>query len=149
MLRIEAGLVSDIRNLDGEKKALVYDNYSKLITATDTIRFMREKMDPMMPGTTTLGPAIGHIAETAATLKREMRDGNVDGKEERKRKQQETVRWVLASAERIKQMKRDGNDDEAFEELEKVEKVLDKWQGVKGVEGVRKACLAAVEVAGD
>ncbi len=28
----------EIRGLDGERKALVYDNYSKLIAATDTIR---------------------------------------------------------------------------------------------------------------
>ena len=27
-----------MRGLDGEKKALVYDNYSRLIAATDTIR---------------------------------------------------------------------------------------------------------------
>ena len=38
LLKIESGLINDIRALDGEKKALVYDNYSKLITATDTIR---------------------------------------------------------------------------------------------------------------
>lgn len=29
---------AEIKGLDGERKALVYDNYSKLITATDTIR---------------------------------------------------------------------------------------------------------------
>lgn len=28
----------EIRGFDGERKALVYDNYSKLIAATDTIR---------------------------------------------------------------------------------------------------------------
>ncbi len=28
----------EIRSLDGERKALVYDNYSKLIAATDTIK---------------------------------------------------------------------------------------------------------------
>lgn len=38
LLKIESGLINEIRGLDGEKKALVYDNYSKLITATDTIR---------------------------------------------------------------------------------------------------------------
>lgn len=38
LLKVESGLVNEIRALDGEKKALVYDNYSKLITATDTIR---------------------------------------------------------------------------------------------------------------
>ncbi len=29
---------AEIKGLDGERKALVYDNYSKLIAATDTIR---------------------------------------------------------------------------------------------------------------
>lgn len=38
LLRIERVLVNEIKALDGERKALVYDNYSKLITATDTIR---------------------------------------------------------------------------------------------------------------
>jgi hypothetical protein len=38
VLRVEKELVSEIRGLDGERKALVYDNYSKLISATDTIR---------------------------------------------------------------------------------------------------------------
>jgi hypothetical protein len=38
LLALENELVADIRTLDGERKALVYDNYSKLITATDTIK---------------------------------------------------------------------------------------------------------------
>lgn len=38
ILKVEAGLLRDIRGFDGERKALVYDNYSKLIGATDTIR---------------------------------------------------------------------------------------------------------------
>ena len=33
--------VLEIKGLDGERKALVYDNYSKLIAATDTIRKVR------------------------------------------------------------------------------------------------------------
>ena len=41
LLALENELVADIRTLDGERKALVYDNYSKLITATDTIKKVR------------------------------------------------------------------------------------------------------------
>jgi hypothetical protein len=41
VLKVENGLVGEIRGLDGEKKALVYDNYSKLIRATETIRRVR------------------------------------------------------------------------------------------------------------
>ena len=31
-------MIKDIRNLEGERKSLVYDNYNKLIAATETIR---------------------------------------------------------------------------------------------------------------
>lgn len=38
LLRLEGVLINEIKALDGEMKALVYDNYSKLITAMDTIK---------------------------------------------------------------------------------------------------------------
>lgn len=38
LLRLYTRVLGEIRALDAEKKALVYDNYSKLITATETIR---------------------------------------------------------------------------------------------------------------
>ena len=38
LLALEHELVADVRTLDGERKALVYDNYSKLISASDTIK---------------------------------------------------------------------------------------------------------------
>jgi len=41
-------LTADIRNLDGERKSLVYDNYNKLIAATETIRkvpFLRKALE--------------------------------------------------------------------------------------------------------
>lgn len=38
LLKAYTRILGEIRALDAEKKALVYDNYSKLITATETIR---------------------------------------------------------------------------------------------------------------
>jgi hypothetical protein len=38
LLRLYTRVLGEIRALDAEKKALVYDNYSKLISATETIR---------------------------------------------------------------------------------------------------------------
>ena len=38
LVRMENDLVQEIRNLDGERKSLVYDNYNKLVAATETIR---------------------------------------------------------------------------------------------------------------
>lgn len=41
LLKVYTRVLGEIRALDAEKKALVYDNYSKLITATETIRKVR------------------------------------------------------------------------------------------------------------
>lgn len=41
LLRLYTQVVGEVRALDAEKKALVYDNYSKLIAATETIRKVR------------------------------------------------------------------------------------------------------------
>lgn len=44
-------LVHEIRTLDGEMQKLVYDNYNKFITATETIKEMKQDvygMDPDM-----------------------------------------------------------------------------------------------------
>lgn len=149
VLKVEAGLVSEIRSLDGEKKALVYDNYSKLIAATDTIRSMREKMDPLTPTTSTLTPAIGHIAETASSLSGQLkasrgRSGTVGADDGKQKDQQATVRWVLAAPSRLEAFLEEGKREEAEKEWHDVQRLLEKWSEVRGVEDVRKACEAAM-----
>lgn len=42
LLRLYTRVVGEVRALDAEKKALVYDNYSKLISATETIQKVRD-----------------------------------------------------------------------------------------------------------
>lgn len=151
VLRIEAGLISDIRSLDGEKKALVYDNYSKLIAATDTIRSMREKMDPLTPTTITLTPAIGHIAETAARLSADLKESHAQQKpagtsvDDTRRRQQETVKWVLDTPARLNEKVENGRRDAAKEDWEEVSSILSRWQSVKGVGELRQACLKALK----
>ena len=149
VLKVEAGLVSEIRSLDGEKKALVYDNYSKLIAATDTIRNMREKMDPLTPTTSTLTPAIGHIAETAATLSSELKKSNTvsapESEAQRKQREQNaTVRWVLKAPSRLRMLRESDRKDEAERQWEDINRLLSKWDGVRGVSEVRQACMLAM-----
>jgi len=144
VMRVEAGLISEIRTLDGEKKALVYDNYSKLIAATDTIRKMRTNMDPLTPTTATLTPAIGHIAETATALSESLRkqhgDGGTSETQKKKKEQQELVRWVLDAPSRLGKLVEDGREEEAKTEWSRVSSLLDKWTPVSGVKDVRRAC---------
>lgn len=118
---------------------------------------MRGNMDPLAPTTHTLGPAIAYIAETAASLSSSMQnlqnkpeglgiDIHVQGdsaEEEaaaRKRKQQETVRWVLGTPRRLRNLIDQEQEEEAAKEWEEVSKILDKWRNVAGVQELRAAC---------
>ncbi|RYP51303.1 hypothetical protein DL768_003307 [Monosporascus sp. mg162] len=74
LLRLYARVVGETRALDAEKKALVYDNYSKLISATETIRKMRSKMDPLNPMASTLDPAIAQIYTQATAIRDSLRE---------------------------------------------------------------------------
>ncbi|KAF4556336.1 Vps51/Vps67-like protein [Elsinoe fawcettii] len=141
VLRVEASLLKDIRGFDGEKKALVYDNYSKLIGATDTIRKMRGNMDPLKPTFTTLSPAITHIADTAEKLSSSTSERSGLAKDNEKRsKQQKAVQFVLETPTRLKQLLDEGQHEAASKDWEKVSKVLEKWKDVPGAAGLQEEC---------
>ncbi|KAH7382954.1 Vps51/Vps67-domain-containing protein [Cadophora sp. MPI-SDFR-AT-0126] len=59
VLGIYRGVLADVRALDAERKALVYDNYSKLIVATEMIGRMREGVRVGEGGTAGIGGLVG------------------------------------------------------------------------------------------
>lgn len=81
LLKTYARILQEIRALDAEKKALVYDNYSKLISATETIRKMRTSMfdsdsktgDRLDPMASTLDAVLGKVYELASGIRGELR----------------------------------------------------------------------------
>lgn len=118
---------------------------------------MRGNMDPLAPTTHTLGPAISHIAETAASLSSSMQvlqakpeglgiDIRVQGEPQeeeaaaKKQKQKDTVLWVMGTPKRLRDLVDQEQDEEAAKEWEEVSKILDKWDNVPGVPELRAAC---------
>lgn len=150
----------DIRALDAEKKALVYDNYSKLIAATETIRKMRSNMDPLNPMASTLDPAIARIYERANAVKLELKNSmsdvelrNAEMSEEewvaviRKRQAAEIAKRVLDVPERLRQLVTEGKADEARDLWSENLRILQKWRtSGKGGEDVQ-ACIDDGEAA--
>ncbi|RFU27908.1 hypothetical protein B7463_g8455, partial [Scytalidium lignicola] len=140
-------VLTDIRALDAEKKALVYDNYSKLIAATETIRKMRVNMDPLNPMASTLDPAIASVYERANGIKMQFRDSMTESqrikaqmsaeekaKVEKRDKLREMAKKALNTPERLRQLVAIGKIEEARNEWEPVLRLLEKWkeQGVGG-----------------
>lgn len=63
LLSKENDLVSEIRELDSDRKSLVYDNYSKLIAAVETIHKMRSTLSELDPSTKNLATSIEKITK--------------------------------------------------------------------------------------
>ncbi|KAJ5692506.1 hypothetical protein N7462_001929 [Penicillium macrosclerotiorum] len=151
ILKAENTLVGDIRTLDGERKALVYDNYSKLIRAVETIGKMRKSMDERgapLTMTKTLGPAIAFVAETASSLIKEGEEQRRQMKEEREAEsgsntkvtEKETVRWVLGTPDRLQALLAEEKQEEAEKDWKEIQQLLDAWGQVKGVAEIRETC---------
>jgi hypothetical protein len=147
LLRTYNGVLTDIRALDAERKALVYDNYSKLITATETIRKMREKMDPLNPVATTLDPAIASIYARAEAIREELKASMPEAKRRememgaekrrellRKRRRREVVLRVLETPEKVRVLVKEGREEEAKRIWERSLALLERWKE-RGVGG--------------
>ncbi|CAG8232863.1 unnamed protein product [Penicillium salamii] len=150
VLKAENTLVGDIRTLDGERKALVYDNYSKLIRAVETIGKMRRSMDERgapLTMTKTLGPAIAFVAETAGGLIKEgeeqrkrMKEAKQNNGDSSIKSEKDTVRWVLAAPQRLEGLLADEKQEDAEKDWKEIQGLLDAWGNVKGVAEIREAC---------
>lgn len=159
-------LVSEIRTLDGERKALVYDNYSKLIKAVGTIAEMQKGMHKRegqdrygvlgerkeqamgagLDGVDGLERKLDGLLEMARNLQGEERK-EVSGDGREKRRQKKMVKWALAAPGRLQRMVALGKRDEAVREYHYVTELLDKWDGVGGVEELKAECAKVMESA--
>jgi len=63
LLRSDNELVQEIRVLEGEKKALVYDNYSKLIAASNSIEQIRKELAPLTQSRDKLMATVERVRE--------------------------------------------------------------------------------------
>jgi hypothetical protein len=147
LLRTYNGVLTDIRALDAERKALVYDNYSKLIMATETIRKMRERMDPLNPVATTLDPAIASIYARAEAIREELKTSMPEAKRKememgaderrellRKRRRREVALRALEAPERVRGLVKEGREEEAGKLWETTLALLERWKE-RGVGG--------------
>lgn len=129
---------------------------------------MRTNMDPLTPTTSTLTPAISHIAETAANLSASLVDkrpnapkiitpgsegSNPDSSEkaaqslEKRKNERQTVRWALDTPKRLRELISEDKSEEAAEEWTEVKALLEKWEGAEGVSALKKECEDVIKSA--
>ena len=80
LLRQDDRMVKEIRELDSGMRELVYENYNKFISATDTIRAMKDNVESMEAEMDTLLTNMQAISASSAALNAslEAKRNNVD-----------------------------------------------------------------------
>ncbi|KAG0336451.1 Vacuolar protein sorting-associated protein 51 [Podila humilis] len=68
LVQTDNELVADIRQLDGDMKTLVYENYSKFLSATDTINKMKTNVDNLESEMSRLTQNIDKIATSSSAI---------------------------------------------------------------------------------
>ncbi|KAJ9611698.1 hypothetical protein H2200_004882 [Cladophialophora chaetospira] len=161
ILKIESALVSEIRTLDGERKALVYDNYSKLIKAVGTIAEMQkgmhkdahqDRLASVLGKQNNQQPAgldgVKEVGEKLDGLLKVMKELSLGEKPKsvqvtgaaRQNRQKETVKWALDAPERLQRLLNEDRREEAENLHTSVLDLLRRWEGIDGVDELKHKC---------
>ncbi len=150
VLAIYKGVLGDVRALDAERKSLVYDNYSKLIAATEMIGKMRAGVGESGGGHDGRGgigqgkaegfegveELVERVRKGVEGLRRkgEGRDRVERERVEAQRRKRAVVERVLGAPERVRLLIGQGKVKEAKGVWEKEKRLLERWKE-RGVGG--------------
>lgn len=68
LIHIDNVLAGEIKKLDGDMKTLVYENYNKFISATETIRKMKSNVEGMEGGMKELAETMEQITSSSERI---------------------------------------------------------------------------------
>ncbi|ORZ02980.1 Vps51/Vps67-domain-containing protein [Syncephalastrum racemosum] len=139
-------LVSEIRGIDGDMKTLVYENYSKFISATDTIHKMKSNVESMESEMSLLTDNINNITDHCTTLNTALgpnrdkirRLTNVHNLLKR-------LQFIFDLPNRLNQCLATGNYHQAVKFYSRASRLLDHYQHMSAFKGIERDCLAITD----
>lgn len=136
ILEAENGLVSEIRGLESEKKALIYNNYSKLILAANTLNTIQQDDNVSNEKIDQLHGSLKAVADLSTRiLKSSKQSAQVDVNHAH------LAKWLLSVPERTKRFQENGQIDKAQTEAKMALEMLDMMGlSSKSIETVTTAC---------
>lgn len=77
LLARENSLISDIRSFDNDLQTLVYDNYSKFLGATDTVRSLRQNITALTEEMGSLRENLHHVSQRSQAIGADLEDNRL------------------------------------------------------------------------
>ncbi|KAJ1729994.1 hypothetical protein LPJ61_003250, partial [Coemansia biformis] len=151
LLRVDNQLVGEMRQIDGDMKTMVYENYSKFISAAETIRRIQHDADMM-------DMEMGRLSERVRTISAKMAavDGQFAGRREqirrlsRERQQLSSLQFLFDLPDQLSMLIGRGQFVEAAKAWARTQPLLEHYRqlGVfAAVEKDGKEIMASVEAA--
>lgn len=134
-------LVGEIREIDGEMKTLVYENYNKFISATDTIRKMKSNVEDMES-------EMGRLNKNIAEISRQSKFINEELGPNRKKIQQlsnvhnslKRLQFIFELPNRLQQCLTKKKYSQAVKYYYKASRLLSHYQDMAAFKGIERDC---------
>lgn len=137
----EAAIVRDTQTLHSDMQTLVYENYNKFISATDTIRQMKTEfkqmeteMNLLMTKMSSINEFSGRIAGTMRGTRQQL--GQLSGKHALLQK----LQFLSSLPGTLKRLRADGNYRQAVVEFGQAQKWLQQYGQQPSFRGIHADC---------
>uniref|UniRef100_A0A1I8G024 Vacuolar protein sorting-associated protein 51 homolog n=1 Tax=Macrostomum lignano TaxID=282301 RepID=A0A1I8G024_9PLAT len=145
----EQQMVDQIRQLDSDMQTLVYDNYSKFISATDTIRKMKSDFHRMEQEMNNLAESVSAMSQQAADVRQ-----HVGGKRAELKRLAgvsallHKLQYLLDLPARLTELRREGAHQQAIRAWQQADRVLSRYADLPSFRPIRSSGWFSTDLAG-
>ncbi|CAN0466343.1 unnamed protein product, partial [Ectocarpus sp. 12 AP-2014] len=141
LLRKDDEMVREVKKLDSDMQMLVYENYNKFISATDTIRKMAQNVEGMETEMSDLKSSMERIAESSATVNTSL-EGNRSKMDKlvRVRRLLQRLDFLFQLPQRLEEAVQEGQYAKAIRYFSMTKDILHKHSHVSSFGAIQRDC---------
>ncbi|TPX57633.1 hypothetical protein PhCBS80983_g03697 [Powellomyces hirtus] len=146
LIQRDNDLVAEIKQLDGDMKTLVYENYNKFISATDTIRRMKTNVENMESEMELLSQSMTKINNSSGAINRDLTS------ERTKLHQLNSVdnllkklHFVFELPSRLRECVDKGQYIQAVRDYSRVASLLERYQQMPAFKNITEECRTTID----
>jgi len=142
----EGEIVRQIQGLDSDMQTLVYENYNKFISATETIRKMRVDFRSMEDEMEQLAGSMTNITTFSSQISDRLRGGRQEvARLSTAHATLQKLQFVLELPEKLKQNIEEGRQGQAVENWLRAERALKHYRDMPSFAGIQEDCDNIIE----
>ena len=137
----EGEIVKQIQGLDSDMQTLVYENYNKFISATETIRKMRVDFRSMEDEMDQLASSMSNITKFSSEISDKLRGGRQEvARLSSAHATLQKLQFVLELPDKLKHNIEEGRAGQAVDDWLRAERALKHYKNMPSFAGIQEDC---------